>query len=111
MLRTEFQPNVPSSSTEKMILLVSQFLSYGDKLEFSAMLKFYHSEALQSGHTACDIKFENHGCSGFKEKAFEWTLMLGSTERTICSFPLELALLNIFCKLNKYMQKYSQMGT
>ena len=57
-----------------MILLVLLFLVTAAILILD-QTKFYYFEALESDY----VKFEIHGCGGFREKSFRWTQKPGST--------------------------------
>ena len=66
ILHTKFQPNIPSHSGEKVNLNGFAILSIGGHLGFSTRLTF-------TGLKPCSlimlhVKFEIHGCSGFREK-------------------------------------------
>ena len=55
MLHTKYQPNIPCHSGEKVDFASFAIFSIGSHLGFSTKAEFYHSEALKSGHAACEI--------------------------------------------------------
>ena len=54
MLYTKFQPNISSGSGEKVDFSVLAIFSNSSHF-LSQQPKFYHSEALQPCHAACEI--------------------------------------------------------
>ena len=66
ILHTKFQANIPSHSGKQLISMVLLFFSISSHLGFSTRLTF-------TGLKPCSLimlhmKFESHGCSGFREK-------------------------------------------
>ena len=53
MLYTKFQPNIPSHSGEKMIWFC--YFKHREPPWILDLAEFYLSEAIQSGHAACEI--------------------------------------------------------
>ena len=66
MTHAKFQPNIPSSSGEKVDFIGFAIFSTGDHLGFSTRLNFLIQKPCRL--IMPHVKFENHGCSGFREK-------------------------------------------
>ena len=67
MLHSKFQPNIPCPSGGKGDIMSFAVFSMGDHLGLSFRLNFLILKpcSLVMQH----VKFENHGCSGFRELA------------------------------------------
>ena len=63
MLYTNVQPNILSGSGEKVDFKDLAIFSNSGHFLIPNQPEFYHSEIMQPSH----VKFENHGCSGFRE--------------------------------------------
>ena len=64
MLHTKYQPNIPCHSGEKVDFI--GFTNFAMQPSWILNhLEFHHSEALCL--VMLHVKFENHGCSGFRE--------------------------------------------
>ena len=65
MIHAKFQPNILTCTGKKLISLVLLLFSTGGHLGFSTRLNFHILKpcSLIKPH----VKFENHGCSGFRE--------------------------------------------
>ena len=61
MLCTKFQPNISSGSGEKVDFSGLAVFSNSSHFFVLNQAEFYHSETL------LHVKFENHGCSSFRE--------------------------------------------
>ena len=55
MPHTQFQPNIPSGSGEKVDFIGFANFGNGGHFGFLTPPEFYHSEGLQSDHAACKI--------------------------------------------------------
>ena len=64
MLNTKFQPNIQSNSEEKADFSGLAIFSISDYFLFSTRLKF-NIKKLRS-LVMLQMKFESHGCSGFR---------------------------------------------
>ena len=65
MLYTKFQPNISSGSGRKIDFIGSAIFSNSGHFLFSASLNF--NILKHCSLVMLHVKFENHGCSGFRE--------------------------------------------
>ena len=77
MLSTKFQPNtyISSHSEEKVDFIGFAIFSIGSHLRFSTRLNFIILKPC-----ILHVKFENHGCSGFRECHFKASVNSASVE-------------------------------
>ena len=64
-LHTKLQPNIPSGSAEKVESIDFVISSIGGHLGFSTRLNFYILRP--SSLVMLHVKFESHGCSGYRK--------------------------------------------